>query len=1149
MSRSERRITASGFVFLLALSLLAPNAGVHADSSPDFSELSQEDFEVPGHPEIQVSRLGPSPSTYDNVYVHYHVEGFEDAYLSISYNVDPEKVKAAYDYHVDQPPWGAIDCVSHGYEYTETRYWFLVERVVEEGGSLLPTGAFKGRRLLVYEGNYLINVEGVTLEKGDSARLTTLLDLLEEHAKDLVIDQMGDEKEEDESYYIYPSLLNRVEPGETIEFSVITEEGYRVSDELLSEFRWALGACKSVSDYLSASPSAGKQWITIGEIDPSSGVFTGRNIGSCEVYLYHDGSKADQATVEVVCPFETPGDLDAVLELYRNEIPWGPILEDVYTGRAPICFSKVSPGAANNLLYSSRTVQDAGARVSSWFKEMEMDKSWKEWVERYGPFTCGGYQEQVMKFLHNRIQADGENCHLLNGYDFKPIRGKLGMHHAVVVYPKEGDWERDGVVLDPWPTQKPAWYTIEQWRQRYWPAQEETFESDRDAYDKAGARSAGVLHCPVQIVITDDQGRRSGVLGDGSYVNEIPDARVMGVPDDDGGSEWYYDLNSEESDSYSLEITGTGDGTFTLLSFSGYDGSFRVFEEQPIAEGQTAEITIDDEPSQAPLTLSNGTAVEPQVYTLELQPEPAGQGWERVFNLSLGRSVQQTADGGYIIAGTRGNDVLLIKTDPDGRVEWEETYGTNETERGYSAQQTSDGGYIVAGATYASHVRKMDVYLVKTDSGGGVVWERRLGGSSEDEGYSVQQTSDGGYVVAGRTLSLGAGGSDAYLIKTDADGNPVWERTFGGPGDDRAASVQQTEDGGYIIAGTEDSFGEDRSDIYLVKTDADGGLVWESSFGGVEMERGHSARQTADGGYVVVGETMSFGAGVWDIYMIKTDGEGKIAWERTFGGPIIDEGLSVWQTDDGGYVLTGSAGGELYLVRTDSEGEMTWERTYGPGGDCGYSVQQTSDGGYIAVGVYERFDAYLIKLYDNSTEAEEGQVTLAQYSLVVQSLHGHVSGGGSYSEGSVASFGVSPIVIAAGEGVRHLFQGWRSTAPGGYTGRENPAEVEVAGDIVEVAEWSTQYLLDVDSPIDVWGEGWYDEGSVAELYAESPRGFIVRRVFKGWSGDVDSTLNPLTLSVEGPTTVVAEWATDYTQLIFLAVLISVAFWFWRIRRN
>jgi hypothetical protein len=107
----------------------------------------------------------------------------------------------------------------------------------------------------------------------------------------------------------------------------------------------------------------------------------------------------------------------------------------------------------------------------------------------------------------------------------------------------------------------------------------------------------------------------------------------------------------------------------------------------------------------------------------------------------------------------------------------------------------------------------------------------------------------------------------------------------------------------------------------------------------------------------------------------------------------------------------------------------------------------------------------------------------------------------------------------------------------------------VVGDVVEVADWSTQYLLDVDSPIDVRGEGWYDEGSVAELYAGSPRGFIVRRVFKGWSGDVDSTLNPLTLSVEGPTTIVAEWATDYTQLIFLAVLISVAFWFWRIRRN
>jgi len=353
-----------------------------------FSRLTEEDLNIPDHPEIVVTNPGPFPQVFDHIYVHYSAPDVDEIYLSISYNVDPEKVKSAYEYHVDQLPWGAKDISMIGQDYTETRYWFLVEEVViNDDESITHTGDFKGRRISIYKSQFLINVEGVTFENGDLTQLTTHLEALEKHAISIVDGNMGAEGEDDVQYFIYPGVLNRVKPGETVSFSVITGEGYRISEDEVGDFQWKLGACMSVSDYLATSSSTGEQWVTIGEIDTSTGEFTGKNIGSCQIYLYHNGKKVDQVSVDVVCHDEIPGDLNAILELYRDEIPWGPILDDVYSGHAPICFSKISPGAANNMLYSSRSAQDAGVRLASWFVGLGIDKSWKEWVERYGPVS------------------------------------------------------------------------------------------------------------------------------------------------------------------------------------------------------------------------------------------------------------------------------------------------------------------------------------------------------------------------------------------------------------------------------------------------------------------------------------------------------------------------------------------------------------------------------------------------------------------------------------------------------------------------------------------------------------------------------------------------------------------------------------------
>ena len=366
--------------------------------------------------------------------------------------------------------------------------------------------------------------------------------------------------------------------------------------------------------------------------------------------------------------------------------------------------------------------------------------------------------------------------------------------------------------------------------------------------------------------------------------------------------------------------------------------------------------------------------------------EPAVQ-WEKTFggsNDDYGYSVQQTNDGGFIIVGETWSfgaglpDVYLIKTDPNGNQEWKKTFGGSNSDWGYSVQQTFDGGYIIAGETYSFGpfgTKHYDVYLIKTDSAGNLKWQKTFGGSNSDWGWSVQQTSDGGYIIAGMTSSFGAGSYDVYLIKTDPNGNQEWQRTFGGDNRDDGWSVQQTSDGGYIIAGETESFGEGGADVYLIKTDPNGYSQWQKTFGGSNYDWSSSVQQTSDGGFIIAGTTWSFGAGSCDVYLIKTDPNGTRQWQKTFGGSKLDVGCSIQQTTDGGYIIAGrtysfGAGDDydVYLIKADSSGNMLWQKTFGGSDlDEGWSVYQTSDGGYIIAGRTYSFgaggcDVYLIKL-------------------------------------------------------------------------------------------------------------------------------------------------------------------------------------------
>ncbi len=397
-------------------------------------------------------------------------------------------------------------------------------------------------------------------------------------------------------------------------------------------------------------------------------------------------------------------------------------------------------------------------------------------------------------------------------------------------------------------------------------------------------------------------------------------------------------------------------------------------------------------------------------------------------------SIQQTSDGGYIMAGFTlsnngdvtgyhgGGDCWVVKLNNSGEIQWQNAFGGSSTESAFSVQQTIDNGYIFAGRTYshdgdvtANH-GEWDYWIVKLNSAGHLEWQKTLGGSLDDMAYSIQQTSDGGFVVAGFSMSMdgdvsGAlGDADYWIVKLNNTGSIEWEKSLGGTnGGESAYSIRQTNDGGYIVVGETQStdgditYNHGNDDCWVVKLNSNGAIEWQRTLGGFASDRGWGIQQTSDSGYVLISYAGSPDGditgwhGLYDYWVVKLSEVGDIQWQKALGGSDDDFGRSICQTNDGGYVVAGttrSTDGDVLLndgyqdvwaIKLNSIGEQQWQKTLGgSNAEVANAIVLTSDGGYIIVGEsysndgdvsgnHGGKDFWIVKLFPESSPTTEAQ--------------------------------------------------------------------------------------------------------------------------------------------------------------------------------
>ena len=334
-------------------------------------------------------------------------------------------------------------------------------------------------------------------------------------------------------------------------------------------------------------------------------------------------------------------------------------------------------------------------------------------------------------------------------------------------------------------------------------------------------------------------------------------------------------------------------------------------------------------------------------------------------------SIVDAGDGGFLMAGhcdsitNGGTDALAYKLGADGRKEWQINLGGIRDEQIFHAERTADNGFILCGFSDSYTNGGYDLILFKIDSTGKLQRTVNLGGVADDASFSVKEIVGGGYVVFGVSFSFTNGSTDYLIYKLDADGHPLWQKNFGGAGEDTGTSVIQTTDAGFVLFGESTSFTNGGKDFLLFKLDADGNKEARKNFGGAQDEialgpddaGGNGVIQTADGGFAFCGQSKSYTNGLGDIIVYRINHNGALLWQKNFGGAADDEAHAIRQTADGGFILAGSSqsftnGGKDFIIyKLDADGNEVWHKNYGgTGDDAAFSVYQDADGNYMVAG-------------------------------------------------------------------------------------------------------------------------------------------------------------------------------------------------------
>jgi uncharacterized delta-60 repeat protein/uncharacterized repeat protein (TIGR02543 family) len=486
--------------------------------------------------------------------------------------------------------------------------------------------------------------------------------------------------------------------------------------------------------------------------------------------------------------------------------------------------------------------------------------------------------------------------------------------------------------------------------------------------------------------------------------------------------------------------------------------------------------------------------------------------------------ILQTSDGGYILAGytnssgAGGYDFWIIKITSDFQLEWARTYGGVSDDLARSIQQTSDGGYLVAGHAGPGSfgAGNDDAWLVKLDSTGNSVWQRSFGGTSYDYVYSAQEASDGSFFVAGHSSSFNVGVDyDIWVMKLNSDRSVNWQHTSGGTNDESIRAMALTSDGGCIVAGDTASFGAGGFDLWVLKISSTGTVDWEFTYGGSGNEQGWSVQETSDGGYIVAGDTDSFGAGGFDVWILKLDGGGTPLWQHTYGGTGRDRARSVQETSDGSYIVSGftdsygSGGNDAWVLKLNSSGTPEWQYAYGESlSETAISIRATSEGGYIAGGHTDSHgagaqDFLLLKLYpDGEIEASCG-MTETSYASPWGTAVIH------------APTFVTPVAVSAGFSSNPTSQSPGSTNPTPDIWCEAPkvtlttAAFPSNGGTTDPAPGTYYYYVNSEETV------------TATAYTDY--------TFSGWSGDASGTMNPLDVTLNSNKSITANFQARPTR--------------------